>query len=118
MKKTISITSNSDFKRAYYKGKSVATPVLVLYYRKNNLTHNRLGITVTKKIGCAVIRNRARRILKHAFYALEKDLKPGYDIVLVARGKTPHVKMQEVKAALDRCLIERGLKPCVTSNGE
>ena len=110
MNKTIAITLNCDFKRLYYKGKSIATPYVVLYYRRNNLPVNRLGITATKKIGCAVKRNRARRIVKQAYFELENDIKTGYDFVLVARGKTPYVKTSAVKTALEKCFAERSIK--------
>lgn len=107
MKNTVSIKENHEFKRIYYKGKSVCTPVVVLYYRKNNLTFNRLGLTATKKIGTAVCRNRARRVLRQAYRELEPFLKTGYDFILVARTKTPFVKTQAVKQALEECFAGR-----------
>lgn len=113
MEKTKALTENADFRRTYYKGKSVVTPFVVIYYRKNNQNYNRLGITVTKKIGNAVKRNRARRIIKEAYRELEKSLKTGYDFVLVARGKTPFIKMADVKAALNRCFEDRNIKDSV-----
>lgn len=94
--KTVSIVENSDFKRAYYRGKNLASPLVVIYYRKNGRAFNRLGITTSKKIGNAVKRNRSKRVLKAAFFRLEEALKPGYDIILVARGKTPYVKSFDI----------------------
>ncbi len=107
MKNTVSIKENHEFKRIYYKGKSISTPVVVLYYRKNNFSFNRLGLTATKKIGSAVSRNRARRIMRHAYFELEPLLKTGYDFILVARTKTPFVKTQNVKSALEACFAQR-----------
>ncbi|MBR4949906.1 MAG: ribonuclease P protein component [Clostridia bacterium] len=98
--KTISIVENSDFKRAYYRGKNFPSPYVVMYCRKNGQKINRLGLTTSKKIGNAVMRNRSRRVLREAFFRLEDSLHEGYDIVLVARGKTPYVKSTQVYSEL------------------
>ena len=94
--KTVSIVENSDFKRAYYRGKNYPSPIVVMYCRKNGQKINRLGITTSKKIGNAVMRNRSRRVLREAFFHLEDKLIGGYDIILVARGKTPYVKSTQI----------------------
>ena len=100
MKCFVSLNKNRDFIRAYKKGHSVVTPCLALYIRPNRLGVNRLGITVSKKIGKAVVRNRAKRILRAGFRLLLPQLKPGYDFVLVARNSTPRKKMQDIYQAL------------------
>lgn len=81
------------------------TPVVVIYIRRNNLGKNRIGITTSKKIGNAVKRNRARRIIKEAYRLSEPELKQGYDYVFVARGKTPHVKMMAVQRIFQKSLL-------------
>lgn len=86
------LSNNRDFRRMYAKGKSVASPLLVTYVMKNRLGYNRLGITASKKVGNAVKRNRARRIIKQAYFETEQLLGRGYDIVLVARGRTVEAK--------------------------
>ncbi|MBE6870753.1 MAG: ribonuclease P protein component [Ruminococcaceae bacterium] len=98
---TVPIRENYNFKRLYTKGQSLATPLFVVYLRRNRLDVNRLGITVSTKIGKAVVRNRARRLLKEAYRLLEPRMIKGYDIVLVARGKTPYVKCQPVMQNLE-----------------
>ena len=65
MKNTVALKKNRIF-RNLYGGKRKVTPEFVLYYKKNKLTFNRLGITVSKKIGHAVERNRAKRVLREA----------------------------------------------------
>lgn len=55
-----------------------------------------MGITTSKKIGKAVTRNRARRIIREAYRQLEPSIKPGWDLVLVARSRTPTCKMQDI----------------------
>ena len=67
MKKTVTIKENRDFRRIYSRGRSAVTPFLVLYCRPNGRDHNRLGITTSTKLGCAVVRNRARRRLREVF---------------------------------------------------
>ena len=82
----------------------MAAPSVVLYYRRNRQSYNQLGLTTTKKIGKAVQRNRARRVMREAYRLLEPGLVQGYDIILVARSKTPFVLMAEVKNDLSRLL--------------
>ena len=87
---------NKEFRRLYGRGKSAVSPVLVAYVLRNRLGYCRIGITTGKKIGCAVARNRARRVITAAWRQLLPDISGGYDIVFVARGKTPHVKSTDV----------------------
>ena len=61
---------------------------MVLYCRKNRLGHNRLGVTVSVKLGHAVVRNRARRRLREVYRLNQNRLRQGYDMILVARGRT------------------------------
>lgn len=101
MKNTVAINENRMFTRIYRQGKSYVTSYFVLYLKKNKIKKNRLGITATKKIGNAVERNRARRIIKEAYRLLEPKLPLGLDIVIVARRKTVFSKMQPVLNTLD-----------------
>lgn len=107
MNHTAAMNENRLFQRMYRQGKQKVTPLFVVYYRKNRLGRNRLGITATKKIGNAVERNRAKRVLKEAYRLLEPVLPCGFDIVLVARRKTVFVKTQTVQDALRRALMEQ-----------
>ncbi len=90
--KMLSITRNNDFLRLYRRGKSLADPYVICYVMPNRLGIIRLGLTTSKKIGGAVARNRARRVLRAAFRKIMPNLKNGYDIVLVARTKTTFIK--------------------------
>ena len=87
LKFTVTIKRNHEFQRLYHKGKSAATPYLALYCRKNRRMENRLGLTVGKKVGGAVTRNRVRRRVREIYRLHEGQLRPGYDIVVVARVK-------------------------------
>ncbi|MEG2037280.1 MAG: ribonuclease P protein component, partial [Ruthenibacterium sp.] len=106
------LTRNSDFSRTYARGKSFVHPCLVLYVNKNRLGRMRVGLTATKKVGNAVKRNRARRVMRAALEAVlpaEVCTARGLDLVLVARGMTTRVKMQRVANALEKLLQKAGV---------
>ncbi len=84
----ISIKNNYEFRRLYSRGKSASASNLVLYCRKNGRQENRLGITVSTKVGKAVVRNRVRRRIREIYRLNGHLLEPGYDIVIVARVRS------------------------------
>ena len=88
MKRAVTLKENYEFRRLYQKGASAVSGCMVVYCRKNKLGHNRLGVTVSVKLGHAVVRNRARRRLREVYRLNGGALKQGDDIILVARGKT------------------------------
>ncbi len=103
------LLSDYEFRRAYNKGKSFVSPVLVSYFFKKRYGGIRMGITTGKKVGNAVHRNRSRRIIREAFSQLYPDVKGNYDIVFVARVKTSAVKMQVVRRDMLSHLKKAGL---------
>ena len=103
--KSNTLKENKDFRRLYYRGKSEASPVLVTYVMKNRLGFTRVGI----KIGNAVKRNRARRVIRAAFAQCEDRLSGSFDVVFVARTKTTEVKMQDVFADMEKHLSKMGV---------
>ena len=109
MKKYVTLKENRDFSRLYRKGKSFVSPVLVTYILKNKSNNLRYGITTGKKIGNAVKRSRSRRVIRASFYELFESVKPGYDFVFVARGKTPFVKSSAVKEAMKNAFEQAGV---------
>ena len=110
MEFTDSIKNNYEFRRLYAKGRSAATSRLVLYCRRNRTGHeNHLGITVGTKIGKAVVRNRIRRRLREIYRTNEKRFAPGYDIVIVARGKSRISEYRELEDDLVRLAGKLGL---------
>ncbi len=109
MKKTVSIKENRTFRRIYSKGRSAVTPFLVLYCRPNGRDHNRLGVTVSTRLGGAVVRNRARRRLREVYRLAQPRMKQGYDIILVARGRTVNGPCQKLTAAFDKACGQLGL---------
>jgi len=109
VKKTVTIKKNHEFRRMYSKGRSAVTPYLVVYCRPSRLDHNRLGVTVSTKLGGAVVRNRARRRLRELFRLAQPRMKQGYDVVLVARSRSVGAPYQKLSAAFDRALDQLGL---------
>jgi ribonuclease P protein component len=109
MQHTYTLKTNNDFRRIYNRGKSFVSSGIVVYVTRNSAGYNRIGLTVGKKIGNAVKRNRAKRVMREAFISFENRLKSGYDIVLVARGKTVFIKSTEVAKFLNDLLTKAGI---------
>ena len=105
----VTLKENKDFRRIYAKGRSYPSAVLISYVIKNRCGCVRIGITTGKKIGKAVLRNRARRVIREAFYSLSGEVRPGYDIVFVARTKTPYVKSYDILHSMKKELKEAGV---------
>ena len=98
------LKKNSDFRRLYAKGKSAVNPYMVLYCRRNSLGVNRLGYTVSTKLGHAVVRNRVRRRLREIYRLNSPAMKTGYDRVVVARARCVNARYAKMDAAfLDAC---------------
>lgn len=90
---------NHIFRRLYRSGDQAANRYLALYARKNRSSENRVGITVGKKLGKAVVRNRLRRRLREVYRLHEGQFKPGYDLVVVARTAAVDVSYQQLEQA-------------------
>ena len=86
MKFSESLKSNSDFRRVYRGGKSYANKYLVMYVLENGTDQNRLGISVSKKVGNSVVRHRITRLVRESYSLHENIFNSGLDIVVVARG--------------------------------
>ena len=80
-----SIKKNDEFKTVYQCGKSYANKYLVMYIHKNNMGKNRLGISVSKKVGNSVVRHRIARLLRESFRLNDEKFHSGWDMVVVAR---------------------------------
>lgn len=109
MKFSVSIKKNHEFRRLYSKGKSAANPWVVVYCRKNGRGYNQLGITVSTKIGKAVVRNRIRRRLREIYRLDEAGLKKGLDIVIVARMRCRGSQYRELEHAVRKAFAKLGL---------
>ena len=107
--KLTAINKNKEFQRGYKRGKSFVSPLVVLYVIKSRNPFTRIGITASKKVGNAVKRNRAKRLLKESLRHLVTDYSKSIDIILVARAKTAHSSQQLVEKDLKDLLIKAGL---------
>lgn len=96
MKRAWTLKENYEFRRVYQRGNSAVSGSVVVYCRKNKLGRSRLGITASTKIGNAVTRNRARRRLREVYRLNRDKLQSGWDIILVARGRTAAVSWKEL----------------------
>lgn len=104
------IKKNSDFKRVYYRGKNYVSPYFILYVFKNKRIEGvRFGVTASKKIGIAVKRNRAKRVLRAAFSTFYEKINCGYDIILVARTKTAFIKSTDILPIMEELLKNSGV---------
>lgn len=110
MKNTKSLKKTPEFRNVYKRGKSVVNKHLVLYKYPNKLSHNRLGISVSKKVGKSVIRSRVTRLIKES-YRLQEDqiVLEGYDLVIIARTAASEASYQEIFNALQKLLRQNQL---------
>ena len=95
-----SLKKNSDFKNVYTHGKSYANKYLVMYMLENNQDINRLGISVSKKVGNSVVRHRITRLVRESYRLHENIFNSGLDIVVVARKGASTVRYAEIESAL------------------
>ena len=98
------LTKNKEFSRIYARGKSYVHPNLVLYVAKNRLGYTRIGLTATKKVGHAV-----QRIMRAALSEHLSQNIGGYDIILVARARTPYLKSTQLSKTLAGLMRKAGL---------
>ncbi len=94
------------FLKLYKRGKFVSAKEITAYYLQNRLPYNRFGITAGKKIGNAVARNRAKRILREAYRKNEAILPIGYDIIFVARPDIAGIKSNKVEKFVAERLVK------------
>lgn len=109
MKAEITVKKNYEFRRIYRKGKSVVSPCMVLYCQKNRQGRTRLGVTVSTKLGKAVVRNRVRRRFREIWRLHLPETVKGWDIILVARGRAVDSSYQRLDKMYCRLLREAGL---------
>jgi len=100
---------NGEFRRAYGRGKSLAAPALVTYAVRNRRKETRYGITASKKVGGAVERNRCRRVIREALRTLDEPLRPGWDLVFVARVRTKDTKSTVIREIMLEHLKKLGV---------
>ena len=108
MKFSCSLKKNHIFRRLY-SSKGIANGYFVLYARRNRSAINQVGITVSKKLGHAVVRNRTRRRIREIYRLHELQFTPGWDIVIVARTRSVDANFQKMTAAFLSLANKAGL---------
>ncbi len=95
-----SLKKNSDFQKVYRQGKSYANRYLVMYVLENHTEGNRLGISVSKKVGNSVIRHHLTRLIRESYRLHEDMFNNGLDIVVIARSTARDISYHETESAL------------------
>ncbi|HOQ15841.1 MAG TPA: ribonuclease P protein component [Defluviitaleaceae bacterium] len=109
MKFTDSLKKNYQFRIVYNKGISSANRLLVMYLLKNGKDINRLGISVSKKVGNSVKRNRITRLIRESYRLIEDNIDRGWDIVIIARLPCNGSNFKEISDALIHLLKKNNL---------
>ena len=100
MEKKYRLRKNLEFKRVYSGGKNYWNRNLTLYIKKNNMEETRLGITITKKIGNAVVRNRIKRRIKEIYRKKFFRIKSGYDLIFIPKKNVVDISYKELESAI------------------
>ena len=100
MQRSESLKKNQDFQKVYRNGTSKGNRYLVMYVLKNQYMKNRLGISVSKKVGNSVVRHRLTRLIRESYRLHEEMFNSGLDIVVVARSTAKDISYHEVESAL------------------
>ncbi len=117
------LSRSAEFERVYRQGRSQANRHLVLYaFASEAAERPRLGLSVSRKVGGAVDRNRVKRLLREAFARMESELPPGHDLVLVARPEARRLAERDglagIETALGDLLERTGLRSAAATTGE
>lgn len=110
MQQTFYLKKNADFKEVYNNKKIKSDKRFVIYIKKNNFNYNRIGISVSKKVGNSVVRHRIKRLIKESYRNNELNYKTGYDIVIVARRYASESKYKDVEKSISFLLKISGVK--------
>ncbi len=100
MRKSYRVKTEKDFSRVFHQGQSKANRQFVLYFIEKEQPHFRVGLSVGKKVGNAVTRNRVKRMIRQALTELKDQIQAEYDFILIARKPTAEMNQSEIKKSL------------------
>ena len=100
MKYSESLKKNADFNLVYQSGRSLANKYLVMYVRENGVNKNKLGISVSKKVGNSIVRHHLTRLVRESYRLQEDHFRCGLDIVVIARNSAKDKGYREIESAL------------------
>lgn len=110
MNKSYRLTKREDFNYVYRQRKSTANQQFVVYYKKNKrIAHFRLGVSISKKMGNAVVRNLLKRRVKEIVWSLREEIKSGYDFVLIVRKPATEQDFHALKKSIYHVLKRAGI---------
>ena len=115
MRAEVTVKENYEFRRIYRKGRSAVSPCMVVYCQRNRAGASRLGVTVSTKLGKAVVRNKVRRRLREIYRLNREHMVPGYDVIVVARTRAaaaPYRRLErEYLSLLNKLELSREERP-------
>ena len=110
------LRKNTEFRLVYRRGKSYANKLLVLYVFNNkknineeNLHYNKVGISVSKKVGNSVVRSRSKRLIYESYRLNKENMMPGHDFIFIARNAINEKKYSDVEAAMINLFKKAGI---------
>ena len=95
-----SLKKNKDFQNVYKKGVSLANRYLVMYVNDNGLKRNRIGVSVSKKVGNSIVRHRLTRLIREGYRLSEGHFRCGVDIIVIARTSAKEKSYHEIENTL------------------
>ncbi|MCM1186936.1 MAG: ribonuclease P protein component [Lachnoclostridium sp.] len=95
-----SLKKNHEFQFVYKNGKSYANKYMIMYVKENSTDKNRIGISVSKKVGNSVVRHRVKRLIRESYRLHEDIFNSGLDIVIIARQSAASAVYKEIESAL------------------
>ncbi|MBV1818775.1 ribonuclease P protein component [Clostridium cochlearium] len=107
--KKFKLTQNKDFRVVYRKGKSYSNELLVLYVYNTKNDYTRFGISVSKKVGKSVVRNRVKRLIKESYRLNCHKIKKGYDLIFIARTLSSNKNYTSIENSLINLVKKAGL---------
>ena len=105
------IKKNSEFRIVLGRGERVESDNLTFYFAENRLGFSRIGLSLSKKTGNAVKRNRIKRLVREVFRRQKKRFKEGYDIVVICRRALPEIKLTQMETIFNRVLSKSKILP-------
>jgi len=103
-KRKWNLKSNKDFSNVYSKGKSKANRQLVMYCIKNDYDQNRVGYSISKKVGNSIVRNKIKRRLKEIYRLNKSSIKQGYDLVFIVRTGAKKADYKQLEDAFNHLI--------------
>lgn len=100
MTKVNTLKNSRQFRNVYDSGNSFSTKFLVIFYKLNGYSYNRVGISTTKKLGNSVIRNRVKRLIKENYRLNCNKMKTGYDLIFLARVRAKEADYKDIEKSM------------------